>query len=360
MRKQDISIIDEDVIAARVLLSETGLSLADAARLTLELKEAAGRACKIGLLRKVIALGREALLRSRSSVSVEKCYRIFCEKKDGWRSRTEGDYKQVMRRIGMYCPNFLKRRARSVNNDDIQEVLDTVFPTAQQKRKGRAILHSIFTYAEKRRWVGFNPVSATMIPNVREKEIVPLTLKEVRTLWEAAMRCESSSCLIPFGLMLFAGIRPREVARLHWSDIDLEEGIVRILPCNSKTGGARHVTIYKPLKSLLSEHRGKITSDTASRELIVPKNFDKRWLRVRKTAGWNSGENPWQQDVLRHTFASYHAKHFKNFHLLQQEMGHSSSNLLRTRYLSMAGITAESARKFWSLTAGDLKTSRFP
>ena len=40
-------------------------------------------------------------------------------------------------------------------------------------------------------------------------------------------------------------------------------------------------------------------------------------------------------------------KFFKNFHLLQQEMGHASANLLRTRYLSMSGITAESASRFW-------------
>lgn len=348
MNKQNIFTVDDEVTAARILLSGTGLNLVDAARLALELKEASGRACKINSLRKIIQLGSETFARSKASVSVEKLYRIFCEKKEGWRSRTERDYKQVMRRIAERCPEFFKRRARAVNSENIQEILDNVFSTAQQRRKGRAILHSIFTYAEKRHWVGFNPVSATMIPRIREKEIIPLTLKEIRDLLESARYYESASCLIPLGLMLFGGIRPREVSRLHWSDIDLEENVIRILPYNSKTGGARHVTIHKPLRILLLEYKYKIKSKAFARELIVPRNFEKRWLRVRKNAGWNVGGNPWQQDVLRHTFASYHAKHFKNFHLLQQEMGHANSNLLRTRYLSMSGITSESAKKFWS------------
>ncbi|MBR5621586.1 MAG: tyrosine-type recombinase/integrase [Opitutales bacterium] len=339
---------DNEAAAARVLLAGTGLSLTDAARLTLELKEAAGRGRTINALRKIIKLGEESLARSRLSVSVDKLYRIFLEKKEGWRSRTERDYKQVMRRIGEQCPEFLRCRARAVTHEQVQALLDSVFPTAQQRRKGRAILHSIFSYAEKRRWVNFNPVTATTTPRVREKEIVPLTLEEVRRLLAAARRCEAGLCLIPFALMLFGGIRPREMARLRWGDIDLEENVVRISPYNSKTGGARHVTIHEPLRELLLERKDRIEAPGSGRELIAPRNFDKRWLRVRRNAGWNTGENPWQQDVLRHTFASYHAKFFKNFHLLQQEMGHASANLLRTRYLSMSGITAESASRFWN------------
>ena len=74
---------DNEAAAARVLLAGTGLSLTDAARLTLELKEAAGRGRTINALRKIIKLGEESLARSRLSVSVDKLYRIFLEKKIG-------------------------------------------------------------------------------------------------------------------------------------------------------------------------------------------------------------------------------------------------------------------------------------
>lgn len=40
------------------------------------------------------------------------------------------------------------------------------------------------------------------------------------------------------------------------------------------------------------------------------------------------------------------ARHFKNLHVLQMEMGHASSDLLRTRYLNMEGITEMTAAVF--------------
>ena len=48
--------------------------------------------------------------------------------------------------------------------------------------------------------------------------------------------------------------------------------------------------------------------------------------------------------------AFYHAKHFKDYNLLQMEMGHRSSSLLRTRYLNMKGISPQTATRFWALT----------
>ena len=55
----------------------------------------------------------------------------------------------------------------------------------------------------------------------------------------------------------------------------------------------------------------------------------------------------WSADALRHTYASYHAKWFRDFSLLQLEMGHRSSSLLRERYLNMEGVSRDRARLFW-------------
>lgn len=54
------------------------------------------------------------------------------------------------------------------------------------------------------------------------------------------------------------------------------------------------------------------------------------------------------QDVLRHTYASYHLAHFCNQNLLQKEMGHSSPSLLLARYLNMDGITSATGAMFWT------------
>ena len=40
-------------------------------------------------------------------------------------------------------------------------------------------------------------------------------------------------------MMLYSGIRPHEVARLTWAQVDLRERAIYILPQHSKPGGWR-------------------------------------------------------------------------------------------------------------------------
>ncbi|WP_300771607.1 tyrosine-type recombinase/integrase [uncultured Akkermansia sp.] len=80
---------------------------------------------------------------------------------------------------------------------------------------------------------------------------------------------------------------------------------------------------------------------------VCPRNWTAKWRELRRQAGWDGKEKKWPADMLRHTFASYFARHFKNLHVLQMEMGHASSDLLRTRYLNMEGITEMTAAVFW-------------
>ena len=83
--------------------------------------------------------------------------------------------------------------------------------------------------------------------------------------------------------------------------------------------------------------------------LLCPPNWPVRWRLLRKKAGWglHNRFGEWSADALRHTYASYHAKWFRDFSLLQLEMGHRSSSLLRERYLNMEGVSRDRARIFW-------------
>ncbi len=73
----------------------------------------------------------------------------------------------------------------------------------------------------------------------------------------------------------------------------------------------------------------------------VPRNWQNRWQAFRRAAGFAH----WVPDVCRHTFASYHAAHFRNLPELQLEMGHHDLNLLRTRY--MMPTHRRAAAQFW-------------
>ncbi len=252
-----ISISRDELDAVRQLLTRSKFGLLDSVRLAVELHELAGRNLGINSLRETIRLGTEAMKRSRESVTLDRLCEVFCEERTELRSRTLSDYRYVWRKLRERFPDFLQRKVRAVDPDDVREILQTGFRTPRQRFKARSILHSLFTYAERRRWITNNPVTPILIPRVREKEIVPLSLAEIRRLLDCVRTWESGSCAPAAGLMLFAGIRPREVERLHWRDIDFEENVICIRGANSKTGGTRHVTICAPLRALLQESARK-------------------------------------------------------------------------------------------------------
>ncbi|MBQ6942659.1 MAG: hypothetical protein IJN23_08850, partial [Akkermansia sp.] len=112
-----------------------------------------------------------------------------------------------------------------------------------------------------------------------------------------------------------------------------------ILPQHSKTGGARRVTIHKPLLKILRRYK-----ESTYEKKICPPGWLRHWRELRRAAGWG-GDKPWPQDALRHTFASYHLSHFRSYAELQVEIGHRDATLLRTRYLCMNGVHASA--QFW-------------
>lgn len=183
------------------------------------------------------------------------------------------------------------------------------------------------------------------VPRVTEREIVPLRIEEVRRLLRTAEREEFSPCAAGVAMMLYGGIRPYEVRRLTWGDVDWEEGEVRIRPRQSKTGGGRQVPLSRSVLAWLRSYYPQ----GAEREsvFICPPDWNRRWRALRSAAGFQT----WRQDVLRHTFASYHAKMFHDWGRLQAAMGHRDGTLLQTRYVHTQGIRGCEVRAFWELAA---------
>ncbi len=186
-------------------------------------------------------------------------------------------------------------------------------------------------------WCRENPVTRVEVPRVVEKRIEILQPIEIERLVERAKTYCGGSCLAAVGMMLYGGIRPHEVARLSWEDVDFSDSSIAILPRHSKTGGARLVTIHPPLRRLLE------SCDSCSKiGRICPPQWLRHWRILRRVAGFTD----WVPDVLRHTFASYHLRRFRSYSELQYEIGHRDSTLLRSRYVNMSGV--QNAADFWA------------
>ncbi len=253
------------------------------------------------------------------------------------RKRTVAEFRAVSEKMMRLCPEWRHKRLFSVSVEDCEQLLSRCFCTERQRLKGYMILHGIFAFALKRRWCSYNPVDLMEKPYVEEAEIELLTWPQLRRLLRVARTGEHRACLSALALMLWAGIRPSEVSRLDWQHIDWQEQVVVVPAQHAKTGGCRHVHMEAVLRAVLGELPRQQSGS------ICPADWGRRWKRLRDAAGLV----PWRQDVLRHCFASYHIKKWHDYARLQAEMGHRSADLLRTRYLSMRGISAKQATAFW-------------
>ncbi len=334
---------------AEAFLRGSGLSVLDAVRLALEIHEARSPELstekrRMEYYRRVIRLGVEACAQEGRTVSFREALEKSLASRAGRRRRTLGEIRQCCRRILHVHPELSNMPMRSISAEYCRKLIMESYRTPSTQRKARRLLHALFAFCLRNGWCACNPVAAVEIPMVPEEPIDVLSIGQVRCLLATARRPEHIACAPAVGLMLWAGIRPTELTRLRWQDVHVADRVITVAARHSKTGGARHVTLAPVLINWLKETAPFRLPGTH----IVPRAWVRRWRALRLAAGFDH----WHPDTLRHTFASYHLKQFRNLAMLQIDMGHADAQLLRTRYLSMAGITAEGAAAFWGKRSG--------
>ena len=379
--------------SAREVLGGAGISVLDSARYIrniLDAKPAGGKLTDAQFILKVIEVGLRHI--RTNEMSLADGFALYLKSKQHLRPDSIRDIRCIGNRLLRTKPELGKRNFSELSVSECEEWLNAAFHTpsqfkrsaneispqakdpkgetahevsasqfkrsaneispqakdpkgetahkvsASQFNKARAMLHGLFEFALRREWCDKNPIKRIERKKVVEKEILPLKLSETKQLIKTAQN-ESPEYAIVAALLVYAGIRPREVRRLTWRDIDTEEKTITVRSQCSKTGGVRQVEIPPVLNRLLIAH---------SRELkegkICPSDWQRRWRKIRDNSGFRGR---WVQDVLRHTYASFHAKRYADLPRLQLNMGHRDLSLLRSRYVNMHGISRAEAKCFF-------------
>lgn len=328
------------------LLTDTKLPVTetDILRLFIEFTEIAdatnrSRLSLIALYRKVIHAGVHFVTDNEKQLTFREVALLSLQAREHRRPSTKADLRSYIYRFLALAP-WIDKNICSISSDECLHLLDTYFSkSGHVYAKAKTILSSVFRYAIKHHWCKNNPVSSISLKIIREECVSILSLKQINSLM-TAMNSKDLHCMqAAVRLMLWCGIRPGEVQRLRWRDINFREMEVYVDSHASKTGGARAVPLHgaaAALKQFQKKHQ----------DFIAPRNWTRLWAKLRRRAGFRR----WQKDALRHTFASLHLKYFHNMNLLQEEMGHRDSSLLRTRYLNLRNVTSHTAKTFfrWS------------
>lgn len=275
-------------------------------------------------------------------------------------------------------PGIVAKPLQHFTPEVVQAALNTAWPNSPQAwNAGRRQLHALFAYAIKRRLVRMeNPVTCIEPQYVQEAEISSLAPQALRKLLAAARpatdaeqrRAKNATSPIErralsadlthlrayIAVCAFAGIRPAECARLRWQDIDFEDAIISVRAANCKTGGQRHIEMHAALQAWLLACRP--TNVAASDLVTPPASLAVNLSALRRRAGFGSGI--WQQDSLRHSYATYYLKAgCGDLTRLQLNMGHRSVRLLYSRYVNMVGTTRKMAKQWWQIMPQDVFSS---
>ena len=331
--------MNTEYISAKKILSKTGISVLDAARIAKNILDAKPNNFNLTVLQfcaKVVAMGLQHIRTKEMSLS--EGFALYFKSKQHLRPDSIRDIRCIGNRLLRTKPEFGGRNFSELSVSECEEWLNAAFHTNPQFNKARTMLHGLFEFALRREWCDKNPIKRIERKKVIEKEILPLKLSETKRIMKTA-KLESPECAVVAALLVYTGIRPREVRRLTWRDIDTEEKTITVRSQCSKTGGVRQVEIPPVLNRLLITHKSPNSSH------ICPTDWQRRWRKIRDNSGFRGR---WVQDVLRHTYASFHAKNYADLPRLQLNMGHSDLSLLRSRYVNMHGISRAEAKSFFN------------
>ncbi len=331
--------MDTILNSAREVLDGSGISVLDSARYAkniLDAKPVDSKLTDAQFILKVIEVGLRHI--RTKELSIADGFALYLKSKLHLCPDSIRDIRCMGNRLLRTKPELGGRNFSELSVSECEEWLNAAFHTDNQFNKARAMLHGLFEFAIRREWCDKNPIKRIERHKVIEKEIQPLNLSETKRLIKTAQN-ESPEYAVVAALLVYTGIRPREVLRLTWRDIDTEEKTITVRSQCSKTGGVRQVEIPPVLNRLLITHKFENSS------LICPTNWLRRWRKIRDDSGFRGR---WVQDVLRHTYASFHAKYYADLPRLQLNMGHRDLSLLRSRYVNMRGITKSDAKSFFN------------
>ena len=331
--------MNTDYISAKRILTGTDVSVLDAARIAKNILDAKPKNFALPDLQFCAKLIEVGLRHMRAKeMSLADGFALYLKSKQHLRPDSVRDIRCIGNRLLRTNPELGKRNFSELSVSECEEWLNAAFHTDSQFNKARTMLHGLFEFALRREWCDKNPIKRIERKKVVEKEIQPLKLSETKRLIKTAQR-ENPIYAIVAALLVYTGIRPREVRRLTWRDIDTEEKTITVRSQCSKTGGVRQVEIPPVLNRLLITHKSQNSSH------ICPTDWQRRWRKIRDNSGFRGR---WVQDVLRHTYASFHAKNYTDLPRLQLNMGHRDLSLLRSRYINMHGISRAEAKSFFN------------
>ena len=242
-----------------------------------------------------------------------------------------------------------------LTKEQIELAAKAVGPTDDTFALGFRVLRAVLNWSvDKREWAEKHEASKIECDNPETAEVATIvTLGEAQAVVDSCRDwrgekggLDCSDCLPAFAIMLFAGIRPAELDRLEWSDVDFETENIRVPGSKSKTNTLRNVHIEANLMAWLSA-----CGDSVG--MVKPRNWKRKGQLVRRKAGIRG-----KHDILRHSYGSYWLAVHGDTATLQSYMGHKHVTTYLDHYHQ--AVKKRDALKFWKIAPDQTTSTKAP
>ena len=231
-----------------------------------------------------------------------------------------------------FAKDFAGLRIKEVNPERVEEYFKKLDGSNQTKANMRNYLGQFFNWCLRKSLHFENPVKNVEI-TVQRKAPEFFTVEQCKTIMEVAEAGEMSAY---FALGLFAGVRPKEIERMTWKDVNLDTQEIHLSSEMTKTKKARLFKMSENLVSwlrVLPKDKPLINTGHKKAKDAILKALDQKKI-------------VWVQDGLRHTFATFHYAKHKSLDLLRHDMGNSPEVIER---FYRGAISAGEVNKFWGI-----------
>lgn len=280
-----------------------------------------------------------------SAVTVATAYKEFLDAKTKKNLRPRS-MSELRSRLNRLKEKFGGRAVATIRREELEPF---IFKTGQSGRTtngNRQVLHNFFRWCRRKHYLHENPVADIERAQVEDAEPEIFTLDEVTDLLHAAYAVKEK-LLVPYFLLgFFAGLRPKELARITWGHINLEQKVIRLTGDVAKKRQRRTVELSDNLVEWLHDFKDKS---------IVGPNWRKDMDKVRRLAGFKSSWpdkrdknlKPWPEDGIRHTALSYHFARDNDEKSTAYWAGNSPDTLHKF-YKGL--VTPKEVMAYWGLT----------
>ena len=352
------AIVDLKAVAGESAFKLSAAQLAEA--------EAAFRTCdKAGL--SLTEAVRFAVLHAKPPAGVlsvaQAIEQAIAEKSKSKRPTYLADLGKRWRRFEKWLPADKRKAINGVTKLDVRRFLNDCNLNPVGERNMLRNLSVLFSWAVNQHHMTENPCLGMTVEEstVKKSAVRILSIEEARKLLHLAAtgfkveaeELEKKSWREKFGAVSFSvppmdmvpiitvgcfgGVRPEESARMTWDMVDFKRKHIDLPAEITKDGDRRIVDMPDNLIEWLLACR----KDSGS---FLPTNFRrKRWALCR-AMGWEA----WPDDILRHSYGSYHLALHRNAALTAEQMGHKNARMLYAHYREVVK-DADDITAYWNL-----------